>query len=202
VIPSVAAMAQWVTEQLVNLNVGRAHVVGHSMGSLIALELSHVAPQQVQSLALLGTAVPMPVGQALQDATASAPMQAMHQINAWSHRPSVSAYRSVNPGFNPIASGASLMARMAHRHGAGVLVSDFAACNGYDTGLERAKNVTVPTLVMNGVNDMMTPPKAARNLANAITNARLILLPDCGHALMSEQPDAVLTALRQHLSGA
>jgi pimeloyl-ACP methyl ester carboxylesterase len=170
------------------------------MGSLIALELSHIAPQQVQSLALLGTAVPMPVGQALQDATASAPMQAMHQINAWSHRPSVSAYRSANPGFNPIASGAALMARMAQRHGNDVLISDFAACNAYDAGLERAKNLAVPTLIMNGVNDTMTPPKAARGLASVIVNARLVLLSDCGHALMGEQPDAVLMEIRQHLA--
>ncbi len=200
VLPSIAAMAQWVSEQLTNLNIVRAHIVGHSMGSLMALELSHLAPHQVQSLALLGTSVPMPVGQALLDATAGAPMQAIHQINAWSHRPSVSAYRSSNPGFNPIATGSALMARMAQRHGTGVLVSDFTACNAYTAGLERANKVSVPTLIMNGLNDVMTQAKAARNLASLISNARLTLLPDCGHALMAEQPDAVLSELRQHLS--
>ena len=55
---------------------------------------------------------------------------------------------------------------------------------------------------MNGANDAMTPAKAAKTLAALIPHARLTLLPDCGHALMSEQPDAVLTALTKHLNSA
>lgn len=199
-LASVSDMARWVREQLDNIGVPKAHIIGHSMGSLIALELAGIAPERVSSLSLLGTAVPMPVGQTLRDATQLAPTQAMHQINAWSHRASVAGYRSANPGFSHIGTSAALMARMAQRHGTDVLSTDFAACNAYDAGLARAGLITVKTLIMNGENDAMTPAKSAQQLARLITQSTLVLIPQCGHALMSEQPDIVLNQLRAHLN--
>jgi pimeloyl-ACP methyl ester carboxylesterase len=200
VLPSVEAMAAWVISQCNHIGVAGAHLVGHSMGSLIALEISGQAPKLVRSVALLGTAAPMPVGAALLQATQDSPMQAIDQINAWSHRASVAAYTTLNPGFSHIGLGQRLMQRMQQQHGAGVLPSDFAACNAYAAGAAQAAGLTVPCLIMNGVNDSMTSAKAARALAKTIPHAQCEILPDCGHALMSEQPDAVLTQLLKHLS--
>ena len=45
----------------------------------------------------------------------------------------------------------------------------------------------------------MAPPKNARNLIDALPDAKVVTIPDCGHALMAEQPDVVLDALRTFL---
>ena len=55
--------------------------------------------------------------------------------------------------------------------------------------------MTCPTLLLLGQRDMMTPPKAARTVKEGILHARTVELAACGHALMAEQPDAVLDAL-------
>jgi pimeloyl-ACP methyl ester carboxylesterase len=49
---------------------------------------------------------------------------------------------------------------------------------------------------MVGARDIMAPPKNARELIGALREARVVDLPDCGHSMMAEQPDAVLDALR------
>ncbi len=202
VLPSVEAMAAWVIAQCATLGVSHAHVVGNSMGSLIALEISGQAPRLVTSIALLGTAAPMTVGAPLLQTALDAPLQAMDQINTWSHRASVAGYTTVNPGFNHLGIGQRLMQRVAQQHGAQVLPSDFAACNAYSAGAARAAALTVPCWIMHGANDSMTSAKAARNLAATVPRAQLTILPDCGHALMSEQPDAVLASLVTHLKTA
>lgn len=202
VLTSVEAMAAWVIAQCMGLGVEHAHFVGHSMGSLIALEISGQAPSFVRSIALLGTAAPMPVGAPLLQAAQDAPLQAIDQINAWSHRASVRAFTTLSPGFNHIGLGQRLMQRVHQQHGDHVLPNDFAACNAYTAGVERATALTVPCLIMNGVNDSMTTAKAAKALAASVPHAQLTLLPDCGHALMSEQPDAVLAGLMKHLKQA
>jgi pimeloyl-ACP methyl ester carboxylesterase len=78
----------------------------------------------------------------------------------------------------------------------GVLYSDLAACNAYADALTSAAKVTVPTKVMIGERDMMTPAKAGKALAAAIPNARTVVLGGAGHMMMSERPDELLAALR------
>ena len=73
--------------------------------------------------------------------------------------------------------------------------ADFKACDDYAQGTERAARVRCPTLFLLGDRDTMTPPKAARALQSAIKGQRTVLVRASGHALMAEQPDAVLDAL-------
>jgi pimeloyl-ACP methyl ester carboxylesterase len=76
-----------------------------------------------------------------------------------------------------------------------VLHADFSACNAYGNGLEAAAQVKCPALLILGMRDQMAPMKAAQALAAKIPNVRTVALEGAGHALMSEQPDAVLDAL-------
>ncbi len=66
-------------------------------------------------------------------------------------------------------------------------------------GVDSAARVRCPSLVILGARDIMAPPKNAQALIAALPGARVVTLPDCGHALMAEQPDAVLDALRAFL---
>ena len=62
--------------------------------------------------------------------------------------------------------------------------------------MDAAAALACPALIISGSKDMMTHPKAATKLAAAIKDARSVSLDGAGHALMAEQPDAVLDALR------
>jgi len=81
-----------------------------------------------------------------------------------------------------------------------VFYTDFNACNQYQNGLEAAAQVQCPTLLILGQKDMMTPIKAALGLHQAILGSKKTIIQNAGHSMMSEQGDAVLTALREFFS--
>ncbi|MCX7150297.1 MAG: alpha/beta hydrolase [Rhodocyclales bacterium] len=66
--------------------------------------------------------------------------------------------------------------------------------------MEAAAILTCPALIISGSRDMMTHPKAAAKLAAVVKNVRSVSLDGAGHALMAEQPDAVLDALRAFIA--
>jgi pimeloyl-ACP methyl ester carboxylesterase len=197
-LASVPEMAQWVGQVIAELQLGAVNFVGHSMGSLIGLELAGtVNPSAVKRLALLGTAFPMAVSPQLLQACATDEPQAISMINQWSHSGLTHYPGNPGPGFSIFVQALRLMQRQKK----GVLAIDFNACNAYANGAIAAAALTCPTLVANGEKDMMTTIKAAKALtammANVPGSAKLVRLPDCGHQLMAEQPDLVLTQLTE-----
>ena len=167
-------------------------LVGHSMGSLTALECAARHPARVARIALVGTAVPMPVSDGLLNAARNNETKAIDMINDWSHSPRGAMGGYAVPGIWHFGAAR----RLALRQKPGVLHNDLAACNAYSHGMEAAAALSCQTLVVSGSKDMMTHPKAAAKLAAAIPGSRSVTLDGAGHALMAEQPDAVLDALR------
>ena len=77
----------------------------------------------------------------------------------------------------------------------GVMHIDFAACNNYANGAAAAAKVACPALLLLGKRDIMTPPRATKELTGALKDKRVVEIAGSGHALMSEKPDEVLDAL-------
>jgi pimeloyl-ACP methyl ester carboxylesterase len=201
-LTSVEEIAAGVAAALAPLALDAVLLVGHSMGSLIALELARGIDAGVAGVALLATAAPMRVADALLDATRAAPDAAMQMINLWSHRAGIAPFAArpgnPGPGFNIVWSNLRLMQRIAQRNGAHVLANDFAACNNYRAGLEAAHALRAPALLVLGSADQMTPPRAAADLIAAIEQPKTVVtLAGTGHALMAENPDGVRAALLQ-----
>jgi pimeloyl-ACP methyl ester carboxylesterase len=194
-LSSVEALAQWLLALIDVLGIAQCHWVGHSMGSLAVLEAAAQSPKAALSLALVGTAFPMRVSDALLNAARDNESQAFDMINFWSHSKLSHHPGSPGPGFSVFNQNRRLMERQKH----GVLLNDFSACNAYEAGAEAAKKITCQTLFLLGEQDAMTPPKAAAGLLEIIKNKQKIIIPRCGHALMAERPDAVLQALKTHL---
>jgi pimeloyl-ACP methyl ester carboxylesterase len=178
---SVAQMADWLLALLDAAGVREAALAGHSMGSLVALELAFQAPQRVTHLALAGSAYPMKVAEALLASARDDEAAAIDMVTAWSHSP-LASHTARN-------SARRLMQRMPGR-----LHTDLAACNSYANGELAAASVRCPALLLSGAADVMTPPRSTRLLAAAMPHARSVTL-DSGHSLMSEQPEQVLAAL-------
>src|ERR1700744_5561210 len=84
-LTSIAALADWLAALLDAVGVERAFVAGHSMGSLIALDFAGRYPERATHLALLATAIPMAVSDALLDAALHREPEAIGMVNEWSH---------------------------------------------------------------------------------------------------------------------
>lgn len=196
-IPTIEGMADWALSVLDALDVERAILVGHSMGSLVTLEAAARGPGRVSRLALLGSAVPMAVADPLLDAARENRHAGFDMINIWGHSPAAQLGGSETPGL--WMTGAAI--RLLERAHPDVLFTDLNACREYGEGLESAARITCPTLVLAGRADVMTPIGVAGNLVDAIPDARMKLL-DCGHLLMSEKPNEVLDELVEFIGPA
>jgi pimeloyl-ACP methyl ester carboxylesterase len=195
--PDVESAAAWVLRAFDALGVRDAVIVGHSLGSLIALEAAGQRPDAVRGAALVGTAVPMKVSDALLAAAREDEQSAFDMINQWSHARRVHRPGTPGPGFSVFVQNLRLMQRQPP----GVLLNDFSACNAYDAGLDRARALRCPVLFVLGGRDMMTPPRAARDLIAAVGDASVVEIPGCGHAIPTEAPEALRDALSEWLRG-
>jgi len=193
---SVEAIADWLVAVLDAAGVPQAALVGHSLGSLAVLAAAARHCGRVTKIALLGPAVPMAVSDVLLDAAKANDHVAYELINGWSHSAGKQLGGNPVPGMWMIGHAMRLMERTRP----GVLHTDLAACHAYAGGLDAAADVRCPALLIVGARDLMAPPKGAQALIGALADARVVTLPDCGHALMAEQPDAVLDALAAFLS--
>jgi pimeloyl-ACP methyl ester carboxylesterase len=194
-LTTIEAMADWLLALLDAAGVKQAALVGHSMGSLIALETAFRAPDRVGRLALVGTAYPMKVSNALLDASLNEEQRAIDMVNIWSHTSIAHKPSCPAPGFYVMGGSQRLMQRISKLNPAKVFHTDFSACNAYANGEAAAKSVTCPTLLLLGKRDMMTPPKATALLRSAIAGNKVVEIDHCGHSLMAEQPDAILDTL-------
>ncbi len=197
-LKTIGEMADGVVAVLDAAGVGHAAWVGHSMGSLIALDAAARHPERVSRIALVGTAYPMKVSDVLLEAAAEREPEAIALVNAWSHSTLAAKPSAPGPGFWTWGGNQRLMERVSQRNPAKVFLTDFEACNRYDQGMEAAARVKCPVLAVLGQRDQMTPPRAAQALLDALREAGAPVtmeVVDAGHAIMTEQPDALLDAL-------
>ncbi|MBO9651573.1 MAG: alpha/beta hydrolase [Variovorax sp.] len=192
---TVEEAAAFVVALLEAVGVEKAALVGHSFGSLIALETAARSPERVTHLALVGTAFPMTVSPALLDGALNDPQRAISMVNVFSHSLLAPPPSSLGPGTWLYGGSRALMRRvLASNTDANVFHIGFKACNDYANGEAAMAKVQCPTLFLLGASDQMTPPRATRTLTSKAAHAKVVTV-NAGHALMTEAPDEVLFAL-------
>jgi len=192
VLGSIVAMADWTAALIAASGAGKAALVGHSMGSLIALETAARHPDTVTALALIGTAAAMPVSRDLLAAAEANDHAAVDMVSIWGNGFAAGLGGALVPGAWMVGG----TERLLERARPGVLFKDLAACNTYNDGLAAASRVTVPAALVLGERDLMTPLAGGLKLAAALSKARAVTLKGAGHMLMSERPDEVLAAIK------
>jgi pimeloyl-ACP methyl ester carboxylesterase len=193
-LSTVEAMATWLLDVLDGAGVQQALLVGHSMGSLVALEVACQAPGRVTGLALVGTTYPMKVADALLATSRDDEPRAIEMVNIWSHSGIAQKPSAPGPGFYVMHGARRLMQRMSALNPHQLFFTDFSACNNYANGAIAAASVTCKTLFLFGTKDMMTPARSTKTLTSSIAHGKTVMV-DAGHQMMSEAPDAVLDAL-------
>lgn len=185
-----------IASSLINVLPPRFALVGHSIGGMIAMELLRRAPERVTRIALMSTT---PLAETPQAAADYEP--AIIKLKSGRLQEGVEAL--VPPGSLAAGTGrqvamAQLM-MMAERVGEGAIIRQVRALQrrrDYQPTLRRCK---VPTLLMCGAEDGLTPPKRHDYMAGLIPYAALEVIEGAGHLLPLEQPEATTGALRAWL---
>ena len=195
--------ADFIAALLDAADLQRAALIGHSRGSLIALEAAARLKERISHAALVGTAFPMRVSAALLQAAQEQPLQAIAMINQFSRSTLAPPPSALGPGTWVDGASIALNKRIqAGNRQVNLLHTGFLACDRYAGGLDAVKQLSCPLLFVLGQVDQMTPPKAAQGLieqARAAGKTVQVSLVPVGHHEMTEAPEGTLAALRQFL---
>ena len=184
--------------------VQRAALVGHSWGSLIAMEAAARLQDRISHLVLIGTAHPMKVSPALIDSSLSDPEKALRMVNVFSRSTLAAPPSALGPGTWVFGASMALGRKVLRSNPTvNVFHRGFVACDRYNGGENAMAQLTCPVLFALGSQDQMTPPKAAQGLISAARAAgktvQIASLP-VGHNQMTEAPEETLAALRGFLT--
>ncbi|MEO8352015.1 MAG: alpha/beta fold hydrolase [Chthoniobacteraceae bacterium] len=203
---SVEQMAEDARRLMDEMRWNAAHVVGHSLGGLIALELALANPARVRSLALLCT-----FGRGCDAAPLTARMLwtgMRTRIGSRRQRRRAFLELVMPPGALRGIDADALAARMALLFGhdladqPDVTGLQLAAMRTYDAMPRLHELASVPTLVVSAAHDPIAPPSAGRALANAIPNARFVELADTSHGVPIHSPERINELLSEHFAHA
>lgn len=198
---SVEQAADFIIALLGALGIDRAALVGHSWGSLIALEAAARLEARASHLVLVGTACPMKVSPALIEASLHEPEKALHLVNQFSRS---TLAPPLGAGVWVYGAGMALGRRVLRSNPqVNVFHRGFVACDSYAGGEQAIASVQCPVLFLLGTLDQMTPSKAAQGLIARARAAggrvQVVSLP-VGHNQMTEAPDATLQAIHGFLT--
>jgi pimeloyl-ACP methyl ester carboxylesterase len=178
----------------------QAALIGHSWGSLIALETAARLKGRITHAALVGTAFPMKVSPALIEASLNEPMKALQMVNVFSRATLAAPPSALGPGTWVYGASMALGKRvLASNPQVNIFHRGFVACDSYNRGLEAMREVTCPVLFILGSLDQMTPARAAQSLieqAQASGKDFEVVTVPMGHHQMSESPEETLNALK------
>lgn len=184
---SIEAYAAAVRKALEDNAAGPAYIAGHSMGGAVAMHLAITYPELLKGLILIGT---------------GARLKVYPQILEGILRDKEGTARTIiDTAFSdtvPAALRDKVFAEYM-KNDARTIFNDFTACDGFNV-MGSLGTISVPTLVICGVNDRFTPPKYSRYLAESIPGADLQLIEDSGHMVMIEKPARVNEAIERFIS--
>jgi pimeloyl-ACP methyl ester carboxylesterase len=193
--PSIPAMAECV----LSAAPGRFALAGLSMGGYVAQEIMRRAPERVERLALIDTSARPDTAEQGRTRADLIRQSLLGKFKGVTPRllPNL-----IHPSRMNDPAVADVVLAMAERVGQEAFTRQQTAIMGRVDGRGDLPAIHVPTLVLCGRQDVLTPPAFHQEMADAIHGATLIVVEDCGHLAPLERPAAVTAAMRQWLEGA
>lgn len=176
----------------------RFALAGISMGGYISFEIMRQAPERVVKLALLDTSAREDTPQQTEGRRTL-----VAQTRAGDFEALVGPVLAslLHPTRRDDPELREINARMARTVGLEGFARQQEAIIGRIDSLPSATAISVPTLVLVGNEDLLTPPERAEEIVAAIPDARLVVVPRCGHCSTIEQPEIVNRAMVEWISG-
>jgi len=186
---TIEAYCEGIIRWMESINIFQAVFVGHSMGGAISLTMSLNHPEHVLALGLVGSGAKLRV----------APVILENAANSTTFPVAISAImeRAFSPHTDPRLT--QLAGQRMSTTRPTVLHGDFLACNAFDI-MESIPKIRVPALVICGQDDRLTPMRYSQYLADQLPRAELKIIPEAGHMVMLEQPQAVANEISAFLA--
>jgi pimeloyl-ACP methyl ester carboxylesterase len=197
-LESIVELGDWLGVVIEALGLAPAHVVGHSMGTFVALETAARHPDLVRSVVLVSTAAGMPVHPELLSAATADDPKAARLISSWGLGSRAHQGGHASPGMWLVGGSQALIDRTPP----GVLAVDLTTCQSYERALDAAHEVACPVTLVLGRDDRMTPNRAATELIEAFADVRTVHLDGIGHFPPTEAPIATRRAIAEALVAA
>lgn len=195
-LTSVTEMAEWMLKAMDAAGCEKAILCGHSLGGLIALEMTRLAPERVDGIVFVATADAIPVNPQLIETADTKEHKAFEAMMAWAHGPDAHMHENTWPGGSHIHSAIDVMGLNKK----GALAADLKACAAFGDGETLARVLPCPSLCVFAAHDKMTPLKAGKKLASFLPDNEMIVLPDSGHTIPTESPRELTAALRDFIA--
>jgi pimeloyl-ACP methyl ester carboxylesterase len=179
--------------------IERAHVVGASMGGMIAQHLALDHRDRVRSLVLACTTPGGRSGAPPWRLLASAAVRPLLGSRRSFPLVAPALYAAATLRDRPDRVADDLDRRIADSTSARTVYAQLGAIALHDTRPRLAELADVPTLVVHGLEDRLVPPARGRELAQLIPGAELELIPACGHLLTTDAEEQTAGAILAHL---
>jgi len=184
---TISGYADWVEESLTGFPVKPFFLGGHSMGGALCQELALRSSLPIKGLILISTGDELNVSPKILEGLLEKPDQTLALINRWCFPKDT----------DPMIIQQSV--RMMKQTPLPVIANDFVACNRFNRA-ENLPTITLPTLIVVGEQDVMTPPTFSRNLNQKILSSQWVTIPGAGHMVMLEKPREVNRAIETFVS--
>ena len=173
---------------LISLGLQKAFLIGHSMGGAIVQTLAIAHPEVIKGIVLVGTGARLKVWPAVLDGIKNSFEETVRKIVQFAYS------RKASPEL--IEGGIEHLMKCRPQ----VLYGDFLACDRFDL-VKEIEKITLPTLMICGEEDELTPVKYSEFLQQHIQASQIEILPDAGHMVMMESPEAFNQRVREFILG-
>ncbi len=184
---TIAEYSHWLVRFIQSLHVSGVVVAGHSMGGAVALETAIGYPDELECLVLVGSGARLRVSSEIFLGLETDFKAAAAQLVRWCYGPK-SSDKLLKWGLEQLL-----------QEQPEVMLGDFRGCDAFDR-LGQIGNIKQPALVVCGSEDIMTPPKYSKYLADHLQQATLSIIEGAGHMVMVERPGKVNTAIVKFLA--
>ena len=179
--------AEHVLAFLKAMDLQKVFLVGHSMGGVIVQTLALTQAEVIKGIVLVGTGARLKVLPVILNGIKNNFEETVRMINQF-------AYSRKAPS-DLIEKGISIMMQCRPE----VLYGDFMACDRFDL-INEVEKIILPTLILCGDDDQLTPVKYSQFLHSRIKGSKLEILPNAGHMVMMEAPQAFNEKIREFIS--
>lgn len=180
-------------EAMASVGINRAHLCGLSLGGVVAIAMHHLAPGRCASLILADSFARHPEGDAIYERSVGASKSMTMRELAETRAPALLGASASDELRREVIATMAKIDPAAYRQGAAaVWLADQR---------DRAAAINIPSLILCGEEDRITPPLLSKDLASLIYGAQLAMIPGAGHLTNAEQPHAFNTEVDRFLAG-